>query len=93
MSIIIEPEPGNVLVQLPESEHGDLPVVKKEHDSLTWGTVIFVNVTDSEHYGYLLGRVAHWRKYKDDARLGGNLALIEIRDILGTSYDTSSTDR
>lgn len=79
-----------MLVQLPESEHGDLPTVKKEHDSLTWGTVICVSLMDNERYGYLLGRTAHWRKYKDDARLGDNLALIEIGDILGTSYEPDS---
>lgn len=92
MSIPIEPEEGVVLVLLPESEWGELPVVRKEHDSLTWGLVVAVN-PGQPNKAYLLGRNAYWRKYKDDARFG-KYALIDIKDIMGVSIgsDTISTD-
>jgi hypothetical protein len=86
----IEPEPGVVLVQLPESEHGNLPSVRKEHDSLTWGTVLAINEDDKDK-AYLVGRNIHWRKYRDDARVGKNMALIEIGDILGTSFESTAS--
>lgn len=89
----IEPMPGTVLVQLAESEYGNIPVPVKSHDSLTWGQVVSVNEDDVIACGFLRGRVAYWRKYKDDARIPNTkLALIEIKDILGSSYDSDSTN-
>lgn len=95
MTRIIEPEKGVVLVKLGVSEYGDIPVPPKDHDSLTWGEVVSINKEDRDDYSYLLGRRAHWRKYKDDLRIDAKvgdsiLCLIEIKDILGTSYDTDS---
>jgi len=85
----IEPMAGTVLAKLSTSEFGDIPVPEKQHDSMTWGKVLAVNGYDLEIYGYLEGRVAYWRKYKDDARIPGEdrLVFIEIKDILGTSYE------
>lgn len=82
----VEPEPGNVVVKLPEA----LPTVVKDHDSLTYGVVISVSPTDKDKQ-YLLGKVAYWRKYKDDARIDNQHALIEIKDIMGHE-STSSRD-
>lgn len=80
---------GVILAKLSTSEYGDIPVPEKDYDSITWGTVLAVHPEDETQYGYLLGRQAHWRKYKDDARIAGEktLVLIEIKDILGSSYD------
>ena len=75
----IKPSRGVVLVDLIPA-FGDIPTVQKSHDSLTSGKVIAVNKYDEKD---LLGCTAFWRLYKDDARLPGNLALIEIKDILG----------
>jgi len=85
----IEPMAGTVLVKLATSEFGDIPVPEKQHDSMTWGQVLLVNKFDHEIYGFLEGRMAYWRKYKDDARIPGKdkLVFIEIKDILGTSYE------
>ena len=84
----IYPEPGVVLVQLAVSKYGDIPVVDKPHNSVTFGTVVQVNETDKDKQ-YLKGRTAYWREYKDDARVDDaeRLCLIEIKDILGTSED------
>lgn len=89
--MIIEPNEGVVLVELPTSEWGNIPVPEKPHDSLTGGMIIAINPADSEKFGHWNGRMAHWRKYKDDARIKKNLALIEIKDILGTSYESTET--
>ncbi len=86
----IEPMPGVILVELPASEFGDVPTIAKSHDSMTYGKVLAMHELDKEEQ-YLLGRVAYWRKYKDDARIPHTqYALIEISDILGSSYDTES---
>lgn len=88
-----EPFKGVVLVEL-LGEFGNIPTVVKEHTTLTSGTIIAVNKADEEEYGFLVGRTAYWRKYKDDARIGKNGCFIDIKDILGSSYeDTSGTDR
>jgi co-chaperonin GroES (HSP10) len=91
--MIIEPMRGTVLVELGTSEWGDIPVPEKSHDSLTWGKVVAVNEDDKEAYGFLQNRNAHWRKYKDDARVDNNYAFIEIKDILGTSYANTTSTR
>jgi len=98
MTRVIEPSVGTVLVKLAVSEHGDIPVPEKNHDSITNGTILAVHPDDKEKYGDLVGRTGYWRLYKDDlridARVGAEkLCLIEIKDILGSSYeDTSSRD-
>jgi hypothetical protein len=84
MAIVVAPEPGVAVVQLPTSEYGDVPVLTKAHDSLTYGMLLAVNEADQKNKGYLVGRTVYFRKYKDDARLTGNQALIEIKDILGS---------
>lgn len=89
MTRTIQPEPGNVVVKLPVSEYGDIPVPEKQHDSLTWGTVVAISEADKDK-AYLMGRTAYWRKYKDDARLGDNLCLIEIKDIMGSSFENTT---
>ena len=92
--MIIEPTKGTVLVELGTSEWGDIPVPEKAHDSLTWGKVVAVNESETKEYGWMVGRNAHWRKYKDDARVDRTSCFIEIKDILGTSYEnTASTDK
>lgn len=83
-----EPEPGTVLVKLAESEFGNIPVPTKAYDSLTWGLVVKLNSADTTKT-YLENRIAYWRKYKDDARVPETkFALIEIKDILGSSYES-----
>lgn len=86
--MIVEPEPGVILVRLATSEFGDVPVPEKAHDSMTHGTVVAINPENKDR-AYLMGRTAYFRKYKDDARLfeDNKLALIEIKDVLGTSYE------
>lgn len=85
---------GIVLAELALSEFGDVPVPEKDHDSITWGTVVAINREDEEEYKYLLGRKAHWRRYMDDCRIPENkqLVLIEIDKILGTSYEEDSSN-
>jgi co-chaperonin GroES (HSP10) len=93
---ILEPESGSVLVELGISEFGNIPVPEKQHDSMTWGKVIAVNEMDTDKE-YLIGRIAFWRKYKDDARVpdaiaeGKRYVWIQIEDILGTAYEGSVT--
>lgn len=79
MSSAIKPEQGIVVVEFPMV----LPTVVKDHDSLTYGKVIAVNEKDVDK-AYLLGKTAYWRKYKDDARIDNDHALIEIKDIMGS---------
>jgi len=88
MSRIIEPMQGTVLVKLADSEFGAVRTPGKAYDTITWGTVIAINKNDSDHE-YLLNREAYWRPWKDEARLpfDKTLAHIEIKDILGTSYE------
>lgn len=79
---------GTVLAKLSASEYGDIPVPEKDYDSITWGTVVELNKDDAD-YDYLLGRQIYYRRFKDDARIAFDktLVLIEIKDILGSSYD------
>ncbi len=93
MTRIIEPTKGNILAKLSTSEYGDIPVPEKDYDSITWGTVVATNEEDKEEYGYLLGRQAYWRRFKDDCRIADEktLVLIEINDILGSSYESTDT--
>lgn len=77
---------GTVLCRA-ESEFDNIPVPEKDYDSMTWGTILAVNKNDEADYGFLVGRQAHWRKFKDDCRVGKNDVLIEIKDILGSSYE------
>lgn len=91
--------PGTALVSLGASNFGDVPVPEKSHDTITWGTIIKLNKEDEKQYGYLLNREGYWRAYKDDAKIDPHvgqkkLCLIDIKDILGSSYeDTTSTDK
>lgn len=92
MTRVIEPLPGRVLVKLGVSAYGDIPVPPKDYDSLMEGIIIKVSRPDEEIYGYLVGRIGHFKKYKDDLVVGttaegGKLALIPIQDIDGTSYE------
>lgn len=68
---------------------GDIPKIEKSHDTSTCGIVVGVN-PDLELPNRLLGRMVYYRAYKDDARVGKDLALIEIKDILGVSDDTTT---
>lgn len=93
MSIHIEPADGVVLVKLSTSEFGDIPVPEKAHDSMTHGIIVAVSRDNSilqEH----IGKLAFWRKFKDDARIPGKekLVLIEVKDILGYGTDSSSSN-
>lgn len=91
MSTVITPMPGVALVQLGASEFGNVPVPEKAHDSMTSGIVVGMNPSDS-NWKDLMGKTIYYRKFKDDARINGKdkLVLIEISDILGSSYDTDS---
>lgn len=83
---------GRVLVKLGTSEYGDIPVPPKDYDSITYGEIVGVCPEEKAEYGYLVGRTGHWRRYLDDMRVavidgGESLALIDIKDIMGTSHD------
>lgn len=85
--ITIEPEAGVVLVTFPQA----LPTIIKDHDSLTHALVIKINKEDSAKE-YLLGRTIYFRRYKDDARISNTHALIDITDIMGTSYENTDSN-
>lgn len=87
MAII--PQPGRILVKLPVSEFGHIPVTPKPHDSLTHGVGLALDESDVEQYGHFIGRTLFWRLYKDDARITKELCLIDLTDIMG--YDDAST--
>lgn len=91
MRMIVEPSVGIVLVRLANSNFGTVSTVEKKFDSITRGEIIKVSKDDETEFGYLVGRVGHWREYKDDARVklpdGTNGAFIDIADILGTSWE------
>lgn len=88
MTITIKPVKGVVVVKLPLSEFGDIPVPEKAHDSVTYGEVVSINPKDTDAKEFM-GTTVHFRKYKDDARIG-ELCLIEIKDILGSSVETTA---
>lgn len=92
--MIISPSAGVVLVELAPSNYGNFRLPEKTYDSITSGTVIAVPSDDEEHQAWV-GRTAYWRAYKDDCRVpaedGRKLALIEIKDILGTAYVSTDT--
>ncbi len=90
---ITRPAQGSLVVEL---NKGSIPVPGKAHDTFTSGTVLSVNGNDANNIfdvvedksffvKDLLGLIVNFRAYKDDCRLSGNRALIEIKDILG--YD------
>lgn len=84
-----EPFLGVVLAEIPLSDSGTA-TVEKSYTSLSWAVVIKLHPDDVEKYGYLLNRRIHFRLYKDDCRVKNNNkreALIEIKDILGSSYE------
>jgi len=91
MQRVITPEQGRVLVKLDTSEYGEVPVPEKTYDSVTSGTILAINESDTDHQ-YLVGRRGYWRLYKDELRVakldtGEKLALILINDIEGTSEE------
>lgn len=78
------PEPGIALVKLIPPT---IKVPSKKYDTITEGTVVAIN-KENRDKNYLIGRVGHWREYKDDLRLGAKdtYAFIELGDIFGTDY-------
>jgi hypothetical protein len=91
--MIIEPSEGVVLVEL-AGNFGVVTMTEKSYDSLTSGKVIAVNPNDKGN-AYLLGRTEYHRAYKDDCRIPNHddpkLALIEVKDILGSSYESTDS--
>lgn len=83
---IIEPSPQVILVKL---DVGTIPGPEKLHNTYTSGLVVAVNDQDKESLGYLVGRIAYWRGFKDDCRLPDKMALIDLKDILGSSYESA----
>jgi len=94
--MIVEPSVGTVLVELAASNFGAVSTVEKKFDSITSGTIIAVNDADKDKYGIWIGRTGHWEEYKDSCRLklstGEKGALIQIKDVAGTSYNTKTMD-
>jgi len=92
MTRVIEPAKGRVLVKLGASAYGEIPVPPKDYDSITYGLIVKVSEEDEKEYGNWVKKIGYWRKYKDDMRVeviegGDSLALIDIIDIMGTSYE------
>lgn len=92
MTRVIEPAKGRVLVKLGASNYGDIPVPPKDYDSITYGLIVRVNEQDKEEYGAWVNKIGYWRQFKDDMRVevsegGESLALVDINDIMGTSYE------
>jgi hypothetical protein len=90
--ITIEPTKGSVLVSLPPSDYGDVVLTEKAYDSVTNGEILSVAKEDEEKIGHWVGRIGYWHKFRDDARITGTadtrkMALVEVKDILGTSYE------
>lgn len=88
---MITPQAGVVLVALSASNYGAVPLTEKTtFDSITSGTIIAISPLDEKDLTFKVGDMGYWRQYKDDARVKGDKgekqALIEIKDILGTSH-------
>lgn len=75
----IEPAEGVVLVELVKNKFS----IEKDHTTYTSGKILAGDVRHE-------GQIAHWRGFKDDARVGNNQCLIEIKDILG--YENPSNN-
>lgn len=84
--MIIEPNQGVLLVKLPASEFGNIPVPDKAYASTTYGEVLYVHHTDKTKHGYLVGRTAYWDKFKDiKIPTTDNLAFVKVEDVMGYS--------
>ena len=81
----MQPQQGNVIVKIPTSEYGAVPVNVTTYHSVTWGEIIQLHPKDEEEYGYLVGKIGHWRKYADDILLPGGHSVIPISDIKATT--------
>lgn len=77
------PEPGIALVKLILPYSG-IEAPKKSYDSIQEGTIIALHENDIKSKGYMVGKIGHWRQFKDDLRLKDNYALIELKDIFAT---------
>jgi hypothetical protein len=92
--MIIEPSDGVVLVELAASNYGDFQLPEKSYDSISYGVIVAISPVPGLAKDWI-GRTAYWRMYKDDCRLTDDndrkLALIEIKDILGTSYASNDS--
>jgi hypothetical protein len=84
---MIQPEVGTALVELSKSS---IPTPEKSYDSVMSGRIIALHPEDMKLKSYLLHRIGYWRQFKDDLRVSNNQALIEIKDILGSSPDEST---
>lgn len=74
------PEQSIALVRLIEPA---IKGPKKKYDTITEGEIIALHEDDIPEKGHLIGKVGHWREYKDDLRLKDNYAFIELTDIFG----------
>lgn len=80
MKPFYNPEPGIALVKLiPPS----IKVPAKTYDSIMEGEIVALHKEDKAK-NYLLGKIGHWRQFKDDLRLKDDYAFVELRDIFGT---------
>lgn len=84
---VIEPAVGTVLVRLSK---GSIPTPEKSYDSVTNGEIIAVNPSDEQN-AYLIGRTGYWAQFKDEVRVGDNMAFILVTDIRGTTYERPDT--
>lgn len=91
--MVIEPQPEVLLIELAASNHGDLPI-GEQYNEITQGVVIKINPEDKEFHGKLLNRTVYFRQFKGDCQIFHDkkkLALIELKDILGSSYAPENT--
>jgi hypothetical protein len=87
--IKFEPQVDTVLVKLAV---GDIPAPEKQHDTYTSGKIVAVNKLEFEEWQSRIGQTAHWIGYKDDCRLPNKMAFIQMKDILGFSYEDDTPE-
>lgn len=81
----MQPQPGNAIVKVPDSEYGDVPITKTNFHSVTWGEIIKLHDSDVKEYSHLIGRIGHWHKFIDDIMLPGGYSVVPIADIKATT--------
>jgi hypothetical protein len=85
----VVPEIGVLLIQMPASKYGGLPVAGTNYkDEACYGTVLEVNPDDTEAQRFK-GKTVYFKLFKADCEVTSDsnkkIALISINEILGSS--------